>query len=419
MEREASRVVVKAETPVYGGYVLGREGKVIFIKGAIPGEVVGISIDERKRDYSVASVKEVIEPSPARRESACPVFGICGGCQLQFAEYGRQVSMKEEILADAMKRISGLDVSLMPSLSGKEFRYRRRGQFKVSRDGAIGFYREGTRDVVPVEACAVMCDEINAALGTFRAMDLEGVKEIHVSSGDSLAVLIKGDLQEEAAQFLLEHGVSGIAFENGDSLGKDYVTLDLNGLTYSVTPWSFFQSHWSLNRTVVETVVRELSPLEEKRVLDLYAGAGNFSLPLAGGAKEVTAVEENAYAVEDGRRNLALNGIKNCNFFHLAIEKSLESRKNPKSAKLFEESRYDVIVIDPPRPGLTGEALGRIIETGCETIVYLSCNPATLARDVKRMNGKYSLESIRLIDFFPHTYHIEAMALLRRRGSVE
>jgi len=410
-------LILKAETPVYGGYVLGRDGRVIFIRGAIPGELVDVSVEERKRDYSVASVRTVIEPSPSRRDPPCRIFGTCGGCQLQFMEYDRQVSVKEEIIVDAMKRIGDVEVTLMPSLAAQEFGYRHRGQFKVSAEGAVGFYREGTREVIPLEHCPVMVPEINGMLRKLAGADLRGVKELSMVSGDTLAILVKGAMSEGAVQSLLEGGLSGIAFEDGDSLGKDYITLDLNGLKYSVTPWSFFQSHWSLNRIVVETVVRELSPLENMRILDLYAGAGNFSLPLSSRALEIVAVEENSAAVEDGRRNVMLNGIRNCTFVNVSVEKILGSRKKQQVEKLFGEVHYDIIVLDPPRTGLTAECLRKVVEADSERIVYISCNPATLARDVKKMREKYEVESIRMVDFFPNTYHIEALVFLRRKGT--
>lgn len=407
--------IIRAESPVYGGYVIGRHEKVVFIKGAVPGELVEASIDERKRDYSVASVKDVIEPSPFRREPPCSIFGICGGCHLQFIAYEKQVTMKEEILLDALKRIGDINISLMPSIIGGEFRYRRRAQFKVSNDGLIGFYKEGTREVVPVEECPLMVDEINVILKRLKVMYLKGVKEVHVSSGDTVTLLVKGELSEETAQELLEKGVSGIAFENEDSIGKDYITLDLHGLKYTVTPWSFFQSHWSLNKVVVDTVINELAPIENKRVLDLYAGAGNFSLPISSHAKEVVAVEDNYYAVEDGRRNAMLNGIRNCNFVRMTVEEILGGGKKQKPERLFGEAQFDTVILDPPRTGLTSDCVRKMLEIGIEEIVYLSCNPATLARDIKKLKDKYEIRSIRMIDFFPNTYHIETLVFLKKK----
>jgi len=409
--------IVRAEMPVYGGYVICKDGKVVFIRGAIPGELVEISIHDKKRDYSLAAARHIIEPSPYRRQPPCPVFGTCGGCQLQFMEYEKQVSVKEEILLDSLRRIGDLDITLMPSMVGREFRYRHKAQLKVSPHGAIGFYKEGTREVVDIEECPLMVDEINGFLRRARALDLKGVKELHVSSGDTMTLLVKGTPAEDTVQSLMETGISGIAFENGDSVGKDYVTLDLNGLRYSVTPWSFFQSHWSLNREVVEEVIRQLTPMEKTRVLDLYAGAGNFSLPLSRIAQEVVAVEENSYAVEDGRRNLVLNGIKNCIFVHGRVGKNLMSKKKDAVTKLFEEPTYGCVILDPPRTGLPTDCIKKVMDGGSERVVYVSCNPATLARDVKKMREQYDVESVRMVDFFPNTYHIEALTFLRRKAS--
>lgn len=409
-------LTVKAETPVYGGYVMARDGKIMFIKGAIPGETVEVIVNDKKKDYSIASVARIIEPSPFRRRPRCSLFGECGGCQMQYMDYGKQVSVKEEVLVDAMKRIGGLDVPLMPPITGKEFNYRHRGQFKVSKGGEIGFYREGTRDVIPVEECPVMTDEINSALHKIRGMDIKGAKEIHIISGDTVALLVKGSLPEDSVQKMHEIGISGIAFDSGDSVGKDYITLDINSMKYSVTPWSFFQSHWTLNRVVIDVVIDKLTPLGDKRILDLYSGAGNFSIPLSVLSKEVVAVEENPNAVEDGKRNLMINGIKNCTFINSPVERLFGNKKMQKNAKLFNDSAYDIIILDPPRAGLTPECIRRIMETNSRKIVYVSCNPATLARDMKKMAERYEIESLRMIDFFPNTYHIEALAFLDLKG---
>jgi 23S rRNA (uracil1939-C5)-methyltransferase len=407
--------VVNAESPVYGGYVIARHEKVIFLKGAIPGEIVEVSVEERKKDYLLASVKNIIEPSPFRRTAPCKVFGICGGCQLQFISYEKQVSMKEEILLDALRRIGDISIDLSPSMVNGEFKYRHRAQFKVSKQGDIGFYKEGTRDVVPIQECPLMIDEINDALKKMRGRDMRGIRELHVASGDAVTVLIKGSAGDDLAQELLDMGISGVAFENGDSVGRDYITLPMEGLKYSVTPWSFFQTNWSLNKTMTEIVKERLGTLEGKKILDLYAGAGNFSLPLAGGAREVTAVEENPYAVEDGRRNVTLNGIGNCTFVHLTVEKCFETGRKQRTARLFGEANYDIVILDPPRAGLSSDFSRKILDISPEKVVYISCNPATLARDLRRMKDKYDLEAAYMGDFFPNTYHIESVNFLIRR----
>lgn len=397
-------LIIKAQTPVYGGYVIARDNGIIFTRGTIPGELVEVSIDEKKKDYSVASVINILEPSPFRINPPCPVSGICGGCQLQFISYARQVSMKEEILLDSLQRIGEIEIQLMPALTDRDYHYRHRGQFKVSSNGEPGFYKEGTREVVPIDECPLMVKEINYILKKIRGIYLSGIKEIHLIHGDTTVALVKGKLSsEEAEKTLSDMGVSGLCFENGESIGKDYIRLDLNGLQYTITPWSFFQSHWRLNIKVVNLVLNELSPLDGKNVLDLYAGAGNFSLPVAKYAGEVIAVEENTYAVEDGQRNARINGIKNCMFIKATAEK-------------YRARGYcDIVVLDPPRPGLTSEIVRKVLEISPQKIVYISCNPSTLARDLKKLKEKYEIDSVRMIDFFPNTYHVESVAFLHLR----
>lgn len=419
-------MTVRAESPVYGGFVLGRNGKVIFIKGAIPGELVEINITESRKDYTIGEVTRVIEASEFRRRPPCPHFGDCGGCQLQYIQYERQVTLKEEILRESLHRIGGIQIDEISSLTDNEFFYRHRVQFKVSQDGKIGFFKEGTREVVAIDRCLVCMEPINDLIARLKGIDLRGVKEIHVISGDSLSILIKGDrapqkvfdllgtpvIKEDTVQAILDSGVSGIAFENGDSIGKDYITLEYEGLRYTVTPWGFFQGHWALNKKVVNLIIEKLSPLEDKKVIDLYSGAGNFSLPIAKRASEVISIEENHYAIEDGKRNAMINGIKNCLFIKAPVE---DVFKNRKKWKVIEGRRYDIVILDPPRPGLSSELCKGLLDLNSERIVYVSCNPSTLARDIKRLKDRYEIESVIMVDFFPNTYHIEAIAFLRIR----
>ncbi len=397
--------ILKSQAPAYGGYSIARNGKVIFIKGAIPGEVVEVNIVEKKRDYSVASVVNVIEPSEHRVEPACPVFGICGGCQLQFISYERQLTMKGEILLDSLSRLGGIETEPGAVFSDAQWNYRHRAQVKVSRQGEIGFFRESTRDVVTFDECPLLVQEINEVLRKIKdTVSPKNLREIHIAAGDSLAALLRGgEYDGEACRKIMEAGISAAAFNAEPVDGAGYVTLDLNGMKYSVSPWTFFQAHWSLNRKVVDFIMSRLQPAAGERALDLYAGAGNFSLPLAARAVEIVAVEENSHAADDAERNLEINDIKNCRVVRSSAEKYKLS------------GRFDVIILDPPRPGLTSEVAKKVLDHGASKIVYVSCNPSTLARDLKKMKDKYDVESVHQIDFFPNTFHIEAAAFLRIR----
>ena len=397
--------ILESLSPAYGGYSIARDEKVILIKGAIPGEVVDVEIKEKKRDYSVGFVVNVVEPSADRVAPPCPVFGRCGGCQLQYVQYERQVAMKDEVLRDTLARLGKIETDLGAPLSGANWHYRRKAQFKVSKTGEIGFFRESSRDVITFNECPLMNDDINVLLERIKSKcSVANLSDIHVAAGDTPVALLKGKGYDMAYfEDFVSVGLSGIAYNDSIAYGGAYTGFDLNGLRYTVSPWSFFQAHWELNRKVVEFMVDRMGPLEGRNVLDLYAGACNFSLPCAAHGAEVVAVEENPYAVEDGKRNLELNGIRNCKIVKSSSEKYRINKK------------FDVIVLDPPRPGLTSEVVKKIMDNPAGAIVYVSCNPATLARDLKKLKEKYDVQSVHQIDFFPNTFHIESISFLSIR----
>lgn len=398
-------MVLKSLLPAYGGYTIARDEKVVLIKGAIPGEVVEVTLEEKKKDYSIAKVLNVLEASEHRIEPKCSVFGLCGGCQLQFVSHEKQRLMKDEIILDSLKRIGGIEISLGPAFSGLMWNYRHRAQFKVSRDGEIGLFRESSRDIVSFQSCPLMDQEINTLLQKIKDTDsARNLSEIHIAVGDSAIVFLKGRGYDRAlSDTYREIGFSGVMFEDDASAGEVFTMFDLNGLKYTVSPRTFFQAHWDLNKAVVAFVVQQLSPLSGKKVLDLYAGAGNFSVPLAALEAEVVAVEGNAFAVADGIRNIELNSLKNCRFVRMATEKYRIKKK------------FDVLILDPPRPGLTPDMTDKTLESPADIIVYISCNPSTLARDLKKLKDKYEIRSVRQIDFFPNTFHIETIAFLQLR----
>ena len=420
MKKSDTIITAKADFPAYGGFALARgNGSILLIRNAIPGETVEARIEEKKKDFAFADTVRVVAASPDRIEPACPAFGECGGCQLQYITYPRQVAIKEEILLDCMCRIAKKEIALAePFIGDNPWNYRFRAQFKLGK-GAMGFFREKSREVVDFEECPLMRPEVNDLFSKARevyrnAQSLfEGISDLHVSYGSEGLALLKSTSKISMARWnqigmlLLDAGFEGVCgiSEKGKTVrfGSEYVSLTMNGLKYTISPQSFFQSHWELNRTVVEFLRDVLKPLRKKRVIDLYAGGGNFSLPIAFDGADVYAVEENPYAIEDGRRNAAANGIRNCRFIECSAE------------RLKVCDTVDILVADPPRAGLTNAALDKILCVEPERIAYISCNPSTMARDLKKLLGQYEIESMRIIDFFPQTYHIESLAVLRLR----
>jgi 23S rRNA (uracil1939-C5)-methyltransferase len=408
-DKNAAPCTVRAEQPVYGGLCLGRhKGKVVMIQGALPGETVQVSITGEKKDYYTASARNIIEPSPDRIIPACKYFGSCGGCHLQYISYQRQVHIKEDILRDCLKRLAKKDINPSESIiANKPWRYRLRGQFKVVND-RIGFYRAKSRELIAIDNCPLMSDGIDEDLQQAKPL-IQGLNagEIHLTRADRSIALLRAPAIEPdtAAGRFLKSGFSGVCVQTKDeqplNYGNPYISLELDNLTYTVSALSFFQSNWDMNRAVVRLISESLSPPDGLKILDLYAGAGNFSLGLSLHA-EVVGVEENPYAVEDGKRNIEANNIKGFRFVH-------------SSAEHFQiREPFDIVILDPPRPGLTNRVINKILTAMPGKILYISCNPATFARDLKKLGRKYEIESIRLIDLFPQTFHIESIAILNR-----
>jgi 23S rRNA (uracil1939-C5)-methyltransferase len=397
---------LEATVPLYGGYVLSRAEGVVFLKGAIPGETVEAEITEKKRDYSIALVREIHEPSPNRVEPRCPLFGLCGGCHYQHISYAGQIRIKEAVLRDLLSRIGKIELSLDASFSSEPWNYRRRARFKVSSDGRAGFYKPLSHDVVVTDECLLLRPELNEVLKRINSHGLPGgVRELLIQSGDIITARVYGERYDrrKVRDCLSTSGVDGFVFDDSGEEGAVRSCLGLGGMYYCVTPGAFFQSNWSMNLTVIEHIMDEVSRERPSRVLDLYAGGGNFSIPVSGFARDVVAVEQSTLSVADGHYNIELNGIENVRYIKGSAEK----------ARL--RGSFDLFLVDPPRTGLSREVLKRMVDFGPEWIYYISCNPSTLARDLGRLSELYEVDSIRLVDMFPQTYHIESLAKLRRR----
>ncbi|MEE9523502.1 MAG: class I SAM-dependent RNA methyltransferase [Thermodesulfovibrionales bacterium] len=404
---------LKVLSPLYGGMSLAKNDRVFFVKGAIPDETVEARVIEKKRDYSVTQVTDVIESSPYRQSPPCPVFGECGGCHYQHVTYERQLSMKQEIICDCLKRIGKLEgINFEDAVYGDQFNYRYRAQFKI-QNGRIGFYRENSHEIVQFKECLLLDHALNETLNKLKQIDIPAsVSEITLTAGNEIIAYIPSkDVPRNFLLKLIEKQiVGGIVAGNGESAGKLFTEFSLGPLKYTVSAQSFFQSNWALNDRssdlIAEAINQDLlhsteeensatRPSKHGALLDVFGGAGNFSLPLSQLFRKITVVEENRFSIEDGLRNKELNEIKNIRFVESTAE-AMSARGN-----------YDVVIIDPPRIGLSNQAMEKIMQLAPKALFYVSCNPATLSRDAAKLGDMYNIESIRLVDMFPQTYHCE------------
>lgn len=388
----------------HGGYGIVRTAVgVVFVDGAMPGELVLARIVRSARQARFAEVESVISPSPHRVEPPCPHFGECGGCQWQFIDYPAQLAFKEEILRDCIRRIGGFDLHPYTPLSGGAFGYRYRARLSVSNRGEIGFLRRGSHDVVAFDNCVILRDELNDAIRRIRAAArFMAGGEISVVCGDSgIAASVNGDFTADPNRFIRETGLSGLDV-NGKRYGNPAIGFDLSGLRYVVSARSFFQANWRLNLKMVEAVCGLLPP--GAAIADIYAGAGNFAIALAARGHDVTAVEGDKSSFADGARNARQIESGNLRFLRSSAEAAI-ARLQP----------VDTMIVDPPRTGIEPAAVEAVMRMRPPRLIYVSCDPATLARDMKRLAQLYNVESVRLVDMFPQTGHIEALAEMRLR----
>lgn len=417
------KVRVPIESVAFKGYGVARiDGKVIFVPYTVTGDRAWIEVSEDKKNYAMGRIVEMAEPASSRVAPLCPYFEKCGGCQWQHIDYPVQVELKKEILAETLKRLGKLkgipSVTLLPS--PKPYDYRIRVQLKVSRK-AMGYYREGSHQIVDIDRCPISDPMVNHIIRRVRGESLifQLMKEIEINvspeegKGNVLFHPHSYDRRIEPFAKRLVQSESifrGVAVTGrhgvnlfGDPLGFTIPSYPGRDLDLRISPGSFFQVNAEQNRTLIQTVLRWSKVDLEDRVLDLYAGAGNLTLPLATGAKEATGIEENRIAVKDAQFNAEKNGIQNCLFIQGRVEHVLSS---------WDREKPHLIVLDPPRTG-SKTILDHIVKIKPRKIIYVSCEPTTFARDLHLFSERgYALQRLSLIDMFPQTYHMEVVGLL-------
>ena len=416
---------------VHGGRGIGRcDGKAVFVPMTAPGDRVVCRAIRSKSHYVEAELVNVIEPSPHRRVPPCPYFGTCGGCQWQHLPYPSQTRWKEKIFFDQMLRSkSASEACLLPIVPAPdEWHYRNRVQFKcdMTENGlVVGFYRPNSHFVVDIEHCLLLSAQIQGVLNILRE-ELPGapcpdcIPQVDVAAGDdgALRVLLhalpkaRHQLRVWLHDFAERHQINA-CLQSGrkETIELVYGEADLSvfvdqpPITMSYGPGGFAQVNPAQNRNMIAEMLAILDLQGTEDVLDLFCGMGNFSLPIARRAGRVTGVESYPPSVASAVNNAAANDLRNV-AFHAADASTVMTRGNIDA--------FDLVVIDPPRSG-SYQSSQEMLKIRPRRILYVSCDPATLTRDLKPLvYDGYQVVSSRPFDLFPQTWHIESMTLLRR-----
>ncbi len=435
---------VTIEKMVNGGYGLGRlpEGKAVFVEGAYPGEKVLVRLTRVKKDFSFARTVTVLEPSPKRVKPSCPHFGSCGGCQWMDIDYKEQLVYKKAILEDTLKRVGKIKETVLPVVPSERISgYRGKMEFSLSKDRYLGLKMRYSHKIVKIKRCEISPEVFNDILRNLKKLldafevsiyDFERKKGVlkhvvlryAVSTNQTMVIFVtKTESFQEGKEIArkLRSVVPGITsiihvMNSKDSvvLRGPYRTLWGEGIIlekfdweeFQIPPTAFFQNNYWITRKILDHVYEELNLEGNETVLDLYSGIGTFSIRVAKGAGKVIAVESSRVSVKAGKSNANINRVQNVAFVEADVENFLTS----------VSERIDKVILDPPREGAGIKVMRRLLDIRPTRIVYVSCEPSTLARDLKVLVEEgYSIEKIQPFDMFPHTFHIETVVTLSRK----
>ena len=447
-------IEVKIEDMGVDGEGIGKaDGITLFIKDAVIGDVVQAKIMKMKKSYGYARLLEVLTPSPYRIEPKCPVSRPCGGCQLQALSYEKQLEYKENKVRNNLKRIGGFtDIPMEPIAGMKEpYHYRNKAQFPIGRDKdgklTAGFYAARTHSLIPVDECYLGAKINEPILGKIlQIMEQEHIEPYDEKTHTGLVrhILIRFGFttkeimvcfilngkklpkQEKFIAALTEiPGMTSISVNRNEKdtnvimgektitiWGSDYITDYIGDIKYQISPQSFYQVNPAQTKVLYEKALEYAGLTGTETVWDLYCGIGTISLFLAQKAKKVFGVEIVPQAIADAKKNAALNDITNVDFFVGKAEEVYPSYVSEHK----EEAKAEVIVVDPPRKGCEESLLSTIVSMAPERIVYVSCDSATLARDLKYLCGHgYELKRVQAVDQFCQTGHVETVVLLSHK----
>jgi 23S rRNA (uracil1939-C5)-methyltransferase len=402
------------------------EGRTWFVAGALAGEDVEARVLNAHGKVVEARVERIFQASAMRRPAPCPHAGTCGGCSVQHLAHADQLALKQRMLAEQLSRVANIEPQeWAPPLVGPEFGYRRRARIAVRWDVKakkleVGFRAAASQDIVAIDDCMVLVQPLQPIMRQLPSMLRRFSKpqvlgHVELFSGTSLAVLVRhtapladADRQvldafcsEHSAQLWLHGEGEPQPVDPDQTLG---FALEPWGLELAYRPGDFVQVNATVNTAMIAQALEWLAPQADERVLDLFCGLGNFALPLAQRAREVVAVEGVAAMVERAAANAASNNLHNTQFFHADLSQ-------PLVASGWAAQGFSAVLLDPPRDGAF-EVVRKISALGAKRLVYVSCNPATLARDALELNRQgYRLKRAGILDMFPQTAHVEAMAL--------
>lgn len=356
----------------YGRGVAKINNKTIFIKNALPDEEVEIEYTKEKKNFDEAVATSIDKENSYRRKAPCPYYGTCGGCNIMHMDYDYQLEFKKEKVKNIIKKLAGLDINLDIEPSN-EFNYR--NKITLHNNGTLGYKKESSNDIIRIDKCLIVKESINNYLKEIKDFDKE---ELVIRTNDNDEII--------------------------SSVTEGYIIEEINGFRFRIDINSFFQVNNYICSKIFEYINENIS--EVQNALDLYSGVGTLSFIASKKAKRVYSIEVNDSSYKNALENIKLNNITNVVAMHGKVEDKIKEIN----------AKIDLIITDPPRSGMDAFTIETILKMLPKEIVYMSCEPSTLARDLNLLKDKYEIKSIKAFDMFPNTYHIESLLVLERKN---
>jgi 23S rRNA (uracil1939-C5)-methyltransferase len=395
----------------YGGESFGRlpDKRAVFVPFTLPGERVRIQLVEEKKGYARGTLMKVLETSPDRIEPRCPHFTHCGGCHYQHIPYEAQLQAKNEILRDQLLRIGKLDdPPIQPIVpSHTPWNYRNHIRFHLTPDGKIGFQAPRSHEIIPIQECHLPEDAINEIWPLLDMEPIPGLERLSLrcAAAEDLLLILESSAPEPV-ELSVDLPISVVHTGPGGVLvlaGDDHIVIEVADRPFQVSARSFFQVNTRMAELMVQHILENLNLPEKAILVDAYCGVGLFSAFLAPLVEQVIGIESSASACDDYVANL--DEFDNVTLYEASVGEILPVL----------EDVPDIIIVDPPRAGLDRHVMDGLLTSRPEIITYISCDPATLSRDARRLvNGGYQLTQITPFDLFPQTYHIESISFWER-----
>jgi 23S rRNA (uracil1939-C5)-methyltransferase len=405
---------IEINAMTFGPFGVGRhDGKAVMVAGAAAGDIVDVEIVSERRDYAVARIREVIRASADRRVAPCPFLPRCGGCDWQHIDYAAQVRFKAEVVARELSHALNVEIDPVGLVepAPAEFGYRSRIRLRVGAKGVLGFYEAASNTIVEIDSCMVAEAGLRMPLHLARSLG-KRVEEIEVVRDGAREVQVAHlkkpatdeDLRRARNVLESDSEIAGIVLRSGThraTVGDAAIAIELEpGLTIEVDADLFSQVNRAQNQKLVASVMEMAAIHEASAVLDLFCGAGNFSLPASRRGARVTGVDDDAGAIAAASRNAARLNCRDAQFIAM---------KASATADFLHRARYrpDVVILDPPRTGAL-DMMAPIVKLRAPSVIYVSCDVTTLARDLRVLaDARYKINRVRAFDFFPNTHHVE------------